>query len=206
MRSMKTTSLLRWGVSLIAFVLAFTVGRAVETGADAPDFTLTDINGKTHALSDYRGKTVVLEWMNQGCPFVVKHYDSGNMPALQKEALADGVVWLVINSGRKGAQGDLEPNEVLEWQEDKGAEFTAYFRDQSGDVGRLYNAKTTPHMYVINPEGVLVYQGAIDSIRSAKISDIEKAENYVRSALQDLSSGQEVRTGISQPYGCSVKY
>ena len=112
----------------------------------------------------------------------------------------------MINSGRKGAQGDYEPAEVREWQEETGAAFTAYFRDRDGKVGHQYGAKTTPHMYVISADGTLVYQGAIDSIRSAKISDIDRAENYVRSALQDLSDGRPVSTAITQPYGCSVKY
>lgn len=189
-----------------ALFLGLFVGRAVETGQSAPDFTLTDIEGKAHSLSDFRGKTVVLEWMNQGCPFVVKHYNSGNMPAVQRDAIADGVVWLVINSGRKGAQGDLEPSEVKSWKKEKGASFTAYFRDRDGSVGHLYGAKTTPHMYVISANGTLVYQGAIDSIRSTKISDIDRAENYVRSALQDISEGNAVRTATTRPYGCSVKY
>lgn len=189
-----------------ALFLGLLTGRAVETGQSAPDFTLTDIDGKTHNLTDYRGNTVVLEWTNQGCPFVVKHYDSGNMPAVQRDALANGVVWLVINSGSNGAQGDLEPAEVKSWQSEKGASFTAYFRDRDGRVGHLYGAKTTPHMFVISSEGTLVYQGAIDSIRSAKISDIDRAENYVRSALKDIAEGVPVRTGITRPYGCSVKY
>lgn len=189
-----------------ALFFGLLVGRAVETGQSAPDFTLTDIEGKTHNLSDYRGKTVVLEWMNQGCPFVVKHYNIGNMPAVQRDALADGVIWLVINSGSRGAQGDLEPAEVKSWQKEKGASFTAYFRDRDGRVGHLYGAKTTPHMYVISAEGTLVYQGAIDSIRSTKSSDIDRAENYVRSALKDISEGRTVRTKITRPYGCSVKY
>ena len=205
-RSMKNNLLVRLAAIWAALFLGLLVGRAVETGQMAPDFTLTDIEGETHNLSDFRGKTVVLEWMNQGCPFVVKHYDSGNMPAVQREAIADGVVWLVINSGRKGAQGDFDLAEVKSWQKEKGASFTAYFRDRDGSVWHLYGAKTTPHMYVISAECTLVYQGAIDSIRSAKISDIDRAENYVRSALKDISDGSPVRTATTRPYGCSVKY
>ncbi len=204
--AMKNNLLVRVAAVWAALFLGLLVVRAVETEQSAPDFTLTDIGGKTHSLSDFRGKTVVLEWMNQGRPFVVKHYDSGNMPAMQRDAIADGVVWLVINSGCKGAQGDLDLAEVKSWRKEKGASFTAYFRDRDSSVGHLYGAKTTPHMYVISAEGTLVYQGAIDSIRSAKISDIDQAENYVRSALKDISDGKSVRTDTTRPYGCSVKY
>lgn len=178
----------------------------VEVGAPAPDFTLTDIDGNSRSLSDYRGKTVVLEWVNQECPFVVKHYESGNMPKLQAQALADGVVWLLINSGHPGAQGDYSPEQVKAWQERNSASWTGYFRDQDGTVGRLYGAKTTPHMYVITADGTLVYNGAIDSIRSSNKADIAKAENYVTSALAAVAKGEPVATPTSQPYGCSVKY
>src|SRR5690606_16125676 len=174
--------------------------------APAPDFTLTDIDGNSRSLSDYRGKTVVLEWVNQECPFVVKHYESGNMPKLQAQALADGVVWLLINSGHPGAQGDYSPEQVKVWQERNSASWTGYFRDQDGTVGRLYGAKTTPHMYVITADGTLVYNGAIDSIRSSNKADIAKAENYVTSALAAVAKGEPVATPTSQPYGCSVKY
>lgn len=203
---MKTKALKSLVVSIFILLAGGMSAVAAEVGKAAPDFMLTDINGESHQLSDFRGKTVVLEWMNQGCPFVKKHYNSGNMPQLQQEALSDGVIWLVINSGRPGAQGDLSPEEVKAWSQKKGASFTAYFRDSDGRVGNLYNAKVTPHMYVINPAGELVYNGAIDSIRSAKIADIEKAENYVRSALRSIKEGQPVRTSVTRPYGCSVKY
>jgi len=179
---------------------------AAEVGRPAPDFTLTDIAGKTHTLADYRGKTVVLEWVNQECPFVVKHYASGNLPATQRAATADGVVWLTINSGRPGAQGDFEPARVEKWAKEHSAAYTAYFRDQDGKVGRLYGAKTTPHMYVIAADGTLVYNGAIDSIRSASQADVAKAENYVTSALAALKAGTPVKTASTQAYGCTVKY
>ncbi len=179
---------------------------SAEVGQAAPDFTLTDINGKTHNLADYEGKTVVLEWVNPECPFVVKHYASGNMPATQKAATADGVVWLSINSGHAGAQGDFDATQVAAWTKSTGAAPTAYLRDQTGAVGRLYGAKTTPHMYIITAEGTLVYNGAIDSIRSSKQTDIAKAENYVNSALAALKAGQPVKNANTQPYGCSVKY
>ena len=180
---------------------------APEVGKPAPDFTLTAIDGKSHALSSFKGKTVVLEWVNPECPFVVKHYEkSGNMPKTQKAALADGVVWLQINSGHAGAQGDFEPAKVKEWMTKTGAASSAYFRDADGKVGKLYDARTTPHMFVINPQGVLVYAGGIDDIRSANPDDIAKATNYVTAALADLKAGRVVQTATSRPYGCSVKY
>jgi peroxiredoxin len=190
------------GVALVASLHA-----APEVGQTAPDFTLTDINGQTHTLSSFRGKVVVLEWVNQECPFVVKHYDkSGNMPATQKLAREQGVIWLSINSGHPGAQGDFDKAKVEGWMQKTGAAPTAYFRDQTGKVGKLYDARTTPHMFVINTDGVLVYAGGIDDVRSANPNDIAKATNYVKAALADLQSGREVQTKRSQPYGCSVKY
>lgn len=180
---------------------------APEVGKPAPDFTLTAIDGKSHSLSSFKGKTVVLEWVNPECPFVVKHYEkSGNMPKTQKAALADGVVWLQINSGHAGAQGDFEPAKVTEWMTKTGAASTAYFRDSDGKVGKLYDARTTPHMFVIDAKGVLVYAGGIDDIRSANPDDIAKATNYVTAALADLKAGRAVQTATSRPYGCSVKY
>jgi hypothetical protein len=159
-----------------------------------------------HTLAGYRGKTVVLEWVNPQCPFVVKHYGSGNIPGLQKVAAADGVVWLSINSGRPGAEGDFDAAQVTAWTKQTGAAPTAYFRDRDGKVGRLYGAKTTPHLFVITAEGTLVYDGAIDSIRSAKMEDIAKATNYVTAALAAVKAGRPVLKATSQPYGCSVKY
>lgn len=176
-------------------------------GKAAPDFTLTDIHGNKHSLSEFKGKTVVLEWVNPECPFVMKHYDkSGNMPKTQKAATSDGVIWLQINSGSPGAQGDYAPAKVMEWQKRNAVASTAYFRDQDGKVGKLYDARTTPHMYVIDPSGTLVYAGGIDDIRSSKPEDISRATNYVNAALADLKAGKPVRTKHSQPYGCSVKY
>lgn len=193
----------------VALGAAFSIGQAAapEVGRAAPDFTLTDINGNKHSLADFRGKTVVLEWVNPECPIVMKHYDkSGNLPKIQRAAAADGVVWLQINSGHPGAQGDYEPAKVADWQKRQGSVATAYFRDQDGKVGRLYDARTTPHMFVIDGGGTLAYAGGIDSIRSGNAADISKAENYVTAALADLKSGQPVRTKSAQPYGCGVKY
>ena len=178
-----------------------------EVGKAAPDFTLTDINGNKHSLSDFKGKTVVLEWVNPECPFVVKHYEkSGNIPKTQKASVADGVVWLQINSGHAGAQGDFGPDQVKSWMTKNSVASTAYFRDSDGKVGKMYDARTTPHMYIVNPEGTLVYAGGIDSIRSSDPDDIAKATNYVTAALADLKAGKPVREASTRPYGCSVKY
>lgn len=189
-----------------AFFATAVLPAAVDIGQPAPDFTLTDIEGKSHQLSDYKGKTVVLEWVNPECPFVMKHYGSGNIPKLQNAAKADGVVWLSINTGEAGAQGAYDSAEHANWEQSVEAAPTAYLRDRDGRVGRLYGAKATPHMYVITGDGTLVYNGAIDSIRSAKIEDIAKAENYVASALEAVKAGKPVATATSQPYGCAVKY
>lgn len=189
-----------------AIVFASAASARVEIGKPAPDFTLTDIKGQTRKLSDFKGKTVVLEWINPECPIVQKHYDSGNMQKLQKSAETDGVVWLLINSARAGAQGDFDETKADSWLKDMNAAPAAYFRDQDGKVGRLYSAKTTPHMYVITADGTLVYNGAIDSIRSADQADIPKATNYVAAALSAVKAGEPVATPTSQPYGCSVKY
>jgi hypothetical protein len=194
--------------ALVAFATLAVAARAtIEVGQPAPDFTLTDINGQTHSLSAYKGRIVVLEWNNPDCPFVKKHYDSGNIPSLQKTATADGIVWLTINSGAPGGEGgDYTPAELKSWLQKNGATPTAYFHDSDGKVGHLYDAKTTPDMYVINADGILVYKGAIDSIRSANIADIANATNYVKAALDALKSGQPIAKPVSEPYGCSVKY
>jgi hypothetical protein len=191
---------------LLPLASASLFGSEAEIGKAAPDFQLTDIEGKTHHLTAYHGKTVVLEWVNPECPFVVKHYRSGNMPKLQKSATENGVIWLSINSGRSGAQGDFTPNQVQSWATKTGANFSGYLKDGSGKVGRTYGAKTTPHMFVINPEGILVYDGAIDSIASSRDRDISRAENYVEQALAALQRGKMPEKAKSRPYGCSVKY
>jgi Redoxin len=195
----------------VALVLGFgflaNLALAGAVGQAAPAFTLTDLDGKAHSLSDFKGKTVVLEWVNPQCPFVVKHYDkSGNLPATQKAATADGVVWLLINSAASGKQGDFDAPTAKAWITKQNVAATAYLRDSDGKVGKLYDARTTPHMFIINAEGTLVYAGAIDSVRSTKADDIAGAENYVKSALADLKSGSAVKTPSTQPYGCSVKY
>ncbi len=200
-----TKRILLWVTALLAVATA-AVQAAVEVGAPAPDFSVTDIQGKTHTLSDYKGKTVVLEWVNPECPIVGKHYDSGNMQKLQKSATGEGVVWLTINSGAKGEQGDYDDAAAAGWMKKHNAAATAYVRDQSGKVGKMYGAKVTPHMYVIDGNGTLVYNGAIDSIRSGNPNDIPKAENYVAAALKAVKEGKAVAKATTQPYGCNVKY
>jgi len=179
---------------------------AVEVGKPAPDFTLTDSNGKSHSLSDFKGKKVVLEWHNPECPFVKKHYNPGNMQKQQAEATKNGVVWLTINSGAAGKQGHLDGAAANAYLAKSSSAPSGYLIDASGSAGKSYGAKTTPHMYVIDAEGVLRYVGAIDSNSSADSSDIASATQYVPQALAQLASGAAVSTPVTQPYGCSVKY
>jgi len=178
----------------------------LATGSPAPEFTLTDTQGNAHSLSSFRGKYVVLEWVNHGCPFVVKHYSSGNMQALQKEAKEKGAVWLSICSSSEGKQGHMSNDEWNAKNTEVGSACDAVLIDEDGTVGKLYSAKTTPHMYIINPEGNLIYQGAIDDTKSTDADDIPKSENYVRSALTQAMAGEPVAKAQTQPYGCGVKY
>jgi peroxiredoxin len=192
----------------LALVLAACspTGAAVQVDKAAPGFSLPDSSGKQRSLSDFKGKTVVLEWHNKDCPYVVKHYGSGNMQKRQKEALKKGVVWLTIISSAKGKQGYVTGPQAESDMKKAGASPSHILLDPEGTVGKLYGAKTTPHMYVIDGEGVLRYNGAIDSISSADASDIAKAENYVASALDAVLAGGKVATPSTRPYGCSVKY
>jgi peroxiredoxin len=179
---------------------------AVATGAAAPSFSVQDASGATRTLAEFRGRTVVLEWTNHGCPYVRKHYDSRNMQTLQQEATADGVVWLQIISSAPGERGYLDATGARARVQTDGAAPTTTLLDPTGVVGRAYGAMTTPHMFVINGEGVLLYQGAIDDRPSARASSLEGANNYVRAALSDIAAGRAVRTAETTPYGCSVKY
>jgi peroxiredoxin len=189
---------------LIAAVMAFVSGPLfAET---APAFTLTDTNGTEHSLSDFAGKTVVLEWFNAGCPFVKKHYVSGNMQALQETYTGKDVVWLSVVSSAPGKQGHASPSEHNQKIQEWNMKPTALLIDEDGTVGKAYKAKTTPHMFVINGEGEIVYQGAIDSERSSSPDDIPKATNFVKAALDQVLAGQPVEVSMSKPYGCSVKY
>jgi hypothetical protein len=191
---------------VLSAVLAAGVRAEVTTGAAAPDFTLTDTSGASHKLSDFKGKTVVLEWVNHGCPFVVKHYVKGNMQGLQADYTSKDVVWLSICSSAEGKQGYFTAQEWQKLNAEKGGKATAILLDAEGTVGKLYGAKTTPHMYVINAEGTLVYQGAIDDKPSTESDDIPGAKNYVKAALDEVLAGQPVTTGQTKPYGCGVKY
>ena len=192
---------------LSLFLLAAPVRAAEpEIGKPAPSFSAVDSNGKTHQLSDYRGKIVVLEWTNHECPYVKKHYGGGNMQALQKEARKAGVVWLTIVSSAPGKQGYVEPAEANALTASRNAAPTAVLLEPGGDIGRAYGARTTPHMYIIDAAGVLRYKGGIDDKPTSNPADIPGAKNFVRAALADLASGDEVRTPVSRPYGCSVKY
>ncbi len=194
-------------VGVVSMALCGAAHAAPAVGQPAPDFTLTDINGKPHTLSAYKGRTVVLEWVNPHCPIVMKHYEkSGNIPATQKAAVEEGVVWLTINSGHAGAQGDFDPPEVTDWSRKNNASFTAYLRDQSGKVGKLYDARHTPTLFVVNPEGTLVYAGGIDDISSGNPADIARAKNYVKAALADLKAGRPVAKAVTKAYGCNIKY
>ncbi|MFL6439229.1 MAG: thioredoxin family protein [Terriglobales bacterium] len=192
--------------SLIAVAL-FAIGAlAVTVGDKAPDFTGIDSYGKSHKLSDYHGKFVVLEWHNNGCPFTQKHYDSGNMQRLQKEWTDKGVVWFTVISSSPGAQGYVTADQENEYMQKMHAAPTAALLDAKGDIGHLYGAKTTPHMFVIDPQGSLIYNGAIDDKASTDPSDVTRAKNYVSEALQQAKAGQPVAVASTRPYGCSVKY
>ncbi len=186
---------------------AFAADDSVATvGKPAPDFTLQDTNGKTHELSKLRGKFVVLEWFNDGCPFVKKHYTSDNMQKLEKEYIAKGVVWYSINSSASGKQGNHTAAEYNKILSDWKAEPTALLLDHDGKVGRLYGAKTTPDMYVVDKKGKLVYAGAIDDTPGTDPAEIAKSKNYVREALDEALQGKSVSVATTKSYGCSVKY
>lgn len=175
-------------------------------GEAAPAFTAVDSNGKSHKLADFAGKYVVLEWLNHGCPYVKKHYGAKNMQAMQAEFAAKDVVWLSIISSSEGKQGYSTPEQANADVTAHGAKPTAVLLDPKGEVGKLYGAKTTPHMFVVNPEGKLIYKGAIDSEKSTDQEDIPGATNYVRAALTEAMAGKAVTTAETKPYGCSVKY
>jgi hypothetical protein len=195
-------------------VVALAVGLApahaqtdqATVGQAAPGFTLKAADGETHSLSDFEGKYVVLEWLNFGCPFVGKHYDSGNMQQLQETYTDQGVVWLSIVSSAPGKQGYYPPDEMVDQKKKHDGEMTAILMDPEGEVGRSYGARVTPHMYVINPDGELIYRGGIDNRPTTDTADIEGAKNYVRLALDQAMNGEEVATKRAEPYGCTVKY
>jgi len=179
---------------------------SVQTGAQAPAFSIGDANGQTRTLEEFRGRTVVLEWTNHGCPYVRKHYDSGNMQALQREATADGIVWLQVISSAPGEQGHLDGQGALARVRTDNAAPTATLLDPTGVMGRAYGARNTPHMFIVSADGRVVYQGAIDDRPSARPASLEGAHNYVRAALADIEAGRAVQVAETTPYGCSVKY
>jgi peroxiredoxin len=179
---------------------------AMKVGQSAPDFTGVASNGKSYHLADYRGKFVVLEWHNNGCPYTQKHYSSGNMQNLQKEWTAKGVAWFTIISSAPGKQGYVNANDENNYMSKMGAAPTAALLDPTGTIGHLFDAKTTPQMIVIDPQGVVLYDGAIDNRPTSDLKDISGATNYVSLALGQAMSGKTVDTAATRPYGCSVKY
>ena len=192
-----------------AVALAFVAGASAQTpmpGDPAPDFTLTSAEGNQHSLSDFRGQVVVLEWVNHGCPFVRKHYSTGNMQQLQQRYTDDDVVWLSICSSAEGKQGYMEPAAILEARSALQTAETAYLIDASGDVGRTYGAERTPEMVVIGEDGSILYRGAIHDNSSANPATVEGASNFVAAALDAVMAGEMIPTSMEQPYGCTVKY
>jgi peroxiredoxin len=190
-------------VALLAFTLT---AWALRVGDPAPDFTGTDSQGQSHKLSEYRGKYVVLEWTNNGCPYTRKHYTSGNMQTLQKEWTAKGVVWLTILSSAQGAQGYMTAADENAYMTRVHATPTAAILDPTGAIGHEFDAKTTPDMFVIDPQGKVIYSGAIDNRPTTDPSDVQGATNYVSAALTESMAGQSVAVSYTRPYGCSVKY
>ena len=194
-------------IGCVALGLACAVhAEQVAVGQPAPDFTLSDTMGGTQALSALKGRFVVLEWVNLDCPFVKKHYGTGNMQKLQKQYTEKGVAWLAVSSSAEGKQGNYPPKKWNAMMKDRGAAATAVLLDPDGKVGKLYGAKTTPHLFVINPEGTLIYQGAMDDNPSFEPETVKGAKNYVQAALDSAMAGKPVETPSTQAYGCSVKY
>ena len=194
------------GLGIVLLLNIFLFPQEAKLNEQAPNFKLADSNSKEHSLSDFSGKIVVLEWINFECPFVKKHYNSQNMQSLQLKYTKKDVVWLSINSSAEGKQGNFSNDEINNRIKNLNAKMSAYLIDADGNVGKLYGAKTTPHMYIIDKEGKLVYAGGIDDKASTDIEDIEEAENYVSLALDELLAGKNVSLQTSKPYGCSVKY
>jgi hypothetical protein len=204
---------MRYGVPVMLSVVlplgAMSGARPVESASvdsPSPEFTLRDASGTAHSLSDYAGKYVILEWVNFGCPFVGKHYGSGSMQSLQKTMTARGAVWLSICSSAPGKQGYYEGDALREKLKEENASPTAYLLDPDGTVGRRYGAKTTPHMFIIDPQGMLIYEGGIDNIASTDRADIAKATNYVKEVMEAAWDGKPLPVKTTRSYGCSVKY
>ncbi len=192
--------------AVLLFVNASAHAATAIIGQPAPDFSVPDVAGKTVKLSDYKGKTVVLEWTSNECPFVHKWYDSGNMQKLQQKAAADGIVWLTVNSSAPGHAGYMDAKTAADWIKTTKTASADFLLDAKGDVGHIFDARTTPAMYIVDKDGKLVYAGAIDSIASTSADDIPKATNYVMQALAELSAGKPVSVASTKSYGCGVKY
>jgi hypothetical protein len=201
-QALLATTAAAWGTSLWPRVAA----AAPAVGQAGPEISLTDVDGRPVRLSSFKGRHVVLEWTNPGCPFVRKHYNGGNLPGLQRDAMAKNVVWLAINSTEPGHSDYLQPAALKAWKTERQSTPTAVLMDPKGVAGRAYGARTTPHMYILNPQGVLIYAGAIDSIPSARADDIARATNHVRVALDEALAGKPVSVPTTNPYGCSIKY
>lgn len=193
-------------VAVIAGLFTLSANAAVKIGDAAPNFSLSGDDGKTHALADYKGKIVVLEWTNAGCPFVKKQYSGGTMQGLQKTYTAKDVVWLSIISSAPGKQGHVDAKGAAELSASRGAKPTHVLLDPTGDTGRLYEAQTTPHMFIVDKAGKLAYAGGIDSIASTDAADVAKATPYVKNALDELLANKPVTTALAKPYGCPIKY
>ncbi len=196
-------------VLLIAGISAFASASAlasVEPGQAAPEFSVNDVDGKSVSLSQFKGKTVVMEWNNPNCPFVKKHYQSGNMQTMQKTPGGKDVVWLAVNSTNAKHGDYMSPEALKKWLAEQKSQPAAYLMDSDGKIGKAYGAKTTPHMFIIDPSGKLAYNGAIDDKRGTSVDEIKSANNFVKVALSDLAQGKRPAATMNQPYGCSVKY
>lgn len=193
-------------VSVLIVLIALSAAWAVRVGETAPPFTATDSNGKVDKLSDYHGKFVVLEWSNRGCPYTQKHYNSGNMQRLQREWTSRGIVWLTVISSAPGKQGYVTASDENAYLSQVKAAPTAVLLDPTGALGHLFDAKTTPQIFIINPQGTLIYNGAIDDRPTTELADVNGAKNYVAAALEEATAGKPVSQPTSRPYGCSVKY
>jgi peroxiredoxin len=196
-------------IAMALFVFLFvglSAGNATRVGERAPDFTATDSNGRVHKLSEYQDKFVVLEWTNRGCPYTQKHYNSGNMQRLQREWTSRGVIWLTVISSAPGKQGYVKAAEENAYVKQVNAAPTAVLLDPTGVLGHLYDAKTTPHMFIIDTKGILIYNGAIDDRPTTDLADVNGARNYLSLALEEATSGKAVSAPTTRPYGCSVKY
>ncbi|MEY6432411.1 thioredoxin family protein [Thioalkalicoccus limnaeus] len=202
-------SLKTLGIRSSLLAIALIAGTALagpQVGQPAPDFEGLDSTGQSWSLADLRGKPVILEWTNHDCPFVVKHYQTGNMQALQREAAEAGYIWLSVISSAPGQQGHVSPAEADALTQSRDAAPAAVLLDEAGTIGRAYNARTTPHMFIIDADGILVYQGAIDDRPTSDHADVAGAENFVRLAMADLAAERPVTQPVTRPYGCSVKY